>query len=229
MTFSLELSYLKVIDVRHPYQAICAAQEMLGGMCRSSIFAAPQNVTVLSLSVTISYRSRIVDKGHISEPSDWRILRQLPQANISPPASLSVLICSVTTNLLVSRDSHSTPLPSRNTFTQSPFASAKFPNRKAFQTVSESSEWIMIPIFMVSPYNRQSTVIRTFSDTQAMILATPAKHLARLTEPARTRLAADPARHKRCRRIRITKRADHPVESAHDPVPGARVPILKLA
>jgi len=29
MTVSLELSYLKVIGVRHPYRAICAAQELL--------------------------------------------------------------------------------------------------------------------------------------------------------------------------------------------------------
>ncbi len=34
---------------------------------------------------------------------------------------------------------------------------------------------------------------------------------------------------KRCRRSCITKRTDHPVESAHDPVHGARVAILKLA
>ena len=37
MTFSLELSYLKVIDVCHPCRAICAAQEMLVGMSFGSL------------------------------------------------------------------------------------------------------------------------------------------------------------------------------------------------
>ena len=99
-----------------------------------------QNVTILSLILTISYKSFIVDNGHTSEPSDCLILRQLPQANISPPLSTNVCICSVTLNLSVSRDSHSTPLPSKNTFISSPSFNAKFANRNAFQTVSESFE-----------------------------------------------------------------------------------------
>lgn len=110
-----------------------------------------QNVTILSLFLTISYKSFIVDNGHTSEPSDCLILRQLPQANISPPLSTNVCICSVTLNLSVSRDSHSTPLPSKNTFISSPSFNAKFANRNAFQTVSESFEYTTIPILMFIP------------------------------------------------------------------------------
>jgi len=94
-----------------------------------------------------SYKSFIVDKGHISEPSDWRILRQLPHANVMPPLSTNVLICSVTLNLSVSRDSHSTPFANKNTLRHRHFSkqnsqiekrSIQFPNHLNISLVLSS-------------------------------------------------------------------------------------------
>jgi len=82
----------------------------------------------------------MVERGHISDPLEFLILRQVPQASISPPLSTNDCICSVTLNLSVSRDSHSTPLASKNTFTSSFSFNEKTPNLKAFQTVSVSLE-----------------------------------------------------------------------------------------
>jgi len=82
----------------------------------------------------------MVDKGQISEPLESLTSRQLPQAKISPPLFINSCIFSVTRNLSVSIDSHSTPFARRNTLTVSPSFKAKIHSLKAFQTVSESFE-----------------------------------------------------------------------------------------
>jgi len=84
-----------------------------------------QNVSTLSDSWTISCNSLIVGDGAYIGTSGIANLQGTCRRRNLPPPSTNARICSVTLNWSESIASHSTPLASRNTFTASPFLSAK--------------------------------------------------------------------------------------------------------
>ena len=112
-------------------------------------------VSTLSESTVSSTMSCMPDIGQSSVPPFFLILRQVPHARIVPPLPTNSFIIRFTLNLLSLISSHSTPLPSRKTFTECLFSIALTPYLKAFHASSGSLVEITSPIFkifFVDPY-----------------------------------------------------------------------------
>src|SRR3989344_5700046 len=114
-------------------------------------------LTTLSDSSTIFSISSIVETGQISLSSVPLIFKQVPHARIIPLFFRNFLIVpSKKGNLSFLIFSASTPLPSKNIFTEWLLAKASFPNLKQFHTVSASFVLRITPIFIVDSFLYQA-------------------------------------------------------------------------